>query len=96
VSSLRQSEQSFQQQVIDLALLRGWRVYHTWTAVNSPKGFPDLVMVRRPRVVFAELKREDREATPEQQAWLDDLRACGQETYLWKPSDWPTVSRVLL
>jgi hypothetical protein len=91
-----QSEKSFQAQVTHLALERGWRVYHTFRSVRSPAGFPDLVMVRRPRIVFAEVKREDGKTTAEQAAWLEDLAACGQESYLWRPSDWLTVCRVLL
>lgn len=42
-------------------------------------GFPDLVLVRRGRVVFAELKRDPEPGhhhpiTPEQEVWLYELR----------------------
>ena len=31
----------------------------------------------------------------QQQAWLDELKAARQEAYLWRPSDWPEIERVL-
>lgn len=90
-----QPERSFQNQVLQYARLRGWRAYHTWASLHSAGGFPDLVLVRRPRVVFAELKREDRGPTRLQAEWLDDLQASKQEVYLWRPSNWPEIERVL-
>lgn len=91
----RQSERSFQQQVYDAARMLGWRAYHTRDSRGSTAGFPDLVLVRRPRLLFAELKREGEQPTPEQAEWLDELWGCGCEAYVWRPSDWPTVQRVL-
>lgn len=90
-----QPERSFADQVVQAAQLLGWRVYRTWNSQHSPAGFPDLVLVRRPRVVFAELKRQDKGPTTDQTAWLEDLRASGQEAYLWRPSDWSTIEKVL-
>lgn len=58
-----------------VALALGWRGYHTHRSQHSPAGFPDLVLVRRGYLKFAELKRQSSKAmpTPEQQAWLRDL-----------------------
>ena len=92
---LEQPERSFQQQVEDAARFLGWRYYHTRRSDGSAKGFPDLVLVRRPWIIFAELKREGRHPTKAQQAWLDELKACGIETYVWRPSDWPAIERRL-
>ena len=60
-----------------IALALGWRGYHTHRGQHSPAGFPDLVLVRRGRLVFAELKRQASSAktSPEQDAWLADLSA---------------------
>lgn len=71
-------------------------MYHTFDSRRSAPGFPDLVLTRRPRVIFAELKRDDGRPTVHQEAWLDDLRACGQEVFLWKPSDWKSIEKELI
>lgn len=89
------TEAQWMAQVVKYAKLMHWRVYHTYRSDRSEAGFPDLVLVRRPRVVFAELKAQRTPVTGAQRDWLADLRACGQETYLWRPSDWSTVERVL-
>lgn len=72
------SEATFQQQVEAVAKRLGWRCYHTKFSQGSSAGFPDLVMVRGLRLVFAELKRQSEtrgKVTAKQQAWLDDLEA---------------------
>lgn len=77
----------------------GWLVYHTWTSVHSAPGFPDLVLVRGPRVVFAELKGPKGKLTDKQQQWIDALRAAGQEVYVWRPVDLdgcPSIHEILL
>lgn len=101
------SEAELQVAVIDLARLRGWLVHHTrparlsqggWrTPIQGHAGFPDLVMVRDGRVIFAELKRQSGRVAADQQVWLNELlTAAGAghlvrptvEVYLWRPSDW--------
>lgn len=89
------SEAEWQTRVVDFAEANGWQVYHTHSSIGSQKGFPDLVMVRVPTVAYAELKREDGTATPEQVVWADKLRRSGQVVYLWRPSHWPVVQQVL-
>ena len=100
------TEREFQQAVVQLARLMGWRVHHTrpaltqrgrWlTPIQGDAGFPDLVLCRPPRLILAELKRVGGKLTTEQQAWLDALRACaGVECYLWTPADWDVVTRML-
>lgn len=71
------TEKQFSQQVVDLARLLGWKVYRQWTSIHSPKGFPDLTMVREDRLVFAELKSEQGKLTEAQAEWLEALRATG-------------------
>lgn len=90
------TEKQFTQQIRDLARLTGWKIYHTWNSIHSEKGFPDFVMVRGGRLIFAELKTEDGKVTPEQQEWLDLLGASGKcEVYLWRPSNWDEIQEVL-
>lgn len=52
------TEKAFQQRVVDFARITGWLAYHTWDSRKSEKGYPDLTLVRHPRLVFAELKVE--------------------------------------
>jgi hypothetical protein len=89
-------EQSFQTCVLEVARLAGWRGAHFrpartkqgWrTPVTADgAGWPDLVLVRPPRLVFAELKSAHGKATSRQLEWLDVLRLLpGVETYLWRP-----------
>ncbi len=83
------SETAFSSQVEDLLTRFGWRWLHlkpartgkgAWvTRTNKEgKGFPDYLGVRPPRLIFAELKSEKGKTTPEQEAWLEDLRECGK------------------
>jgi len=106
------TEAQWQQQVVDLAKLGGWRSYHTFDSRRSAPGFPDLTLVRPPELVFAELKAEKGRTTPEQEAWLEDLEVVAQcillndeglggdevpiQVFVWRPSDFDEVRRVLL
>ena len=40
------------------------------------KGLPDIIAVRPPRLLFIELKDDYSKTSPEQEAWLEDLREC--------------------
>lgn len=71
-------EAAFQVRVIRAATDRGWRVYHTYDSRRSEPGFPDLVLVRPPRVLFVELKVGRRRLTDDQTAWLELLARCDQ------------------
>jgi hypothetical protein len=99
-------EQSFQSAVAEVARLAGWRVAHFrpartargWkTPVTADgAGWPDLVLVRPPRIAFAELKSASGEATDRQLEWLDVLRLLPQvEVYLWRPDDWNSLVETL-
>lgn len=90
------SEKAFMGRVIERAKLHGWRVYHTHDSRRSEKGFPDLVLVKNGRCVFAELKRSRAESpTAEQVAWLADLAACGLPAHLWTPEAWDEIEATL-
>lgn len=67
-------EKDLREQIRSLVKIYGWRMAFTQYSLRSPKGFPDLVLVRAPRLIFAELKSEVGKTTPEQDAWLADLR----------------------
>ncbi len=85
------SETAFQDSVTDLAKLRGWKWYHTHDSRRSQSGWPDLVLIRPPRLLIRELKREGENPTEEQAWWLEALRRCGIDVGVWRPSDWPEI-----
>ena len=91
------TETQFREQIRDLCKVFGWKFHFTWLAIHSPKGFPDLVLrkIDQKRIVFAELKSEKGVVTPSQQEWYNDLKACGQETYIWRPSQLSEITRIL-
>ena len=92
--------------IVKLCKLYGWRRYHTYRSKHSPAGFPDLVLVKPPRLIFAELKSDDGKMTAEQNAWLDDLAAIAELTdarlptprvyyHVWRPRDLEEIARAL-
>jgi len=90
------NEKEFSQTVVEYAQACHWLVFRTWNSLHSPAGEPDLRMVRPPRVIFAELKREKGKVTKKQQEALELLEQCpGVETYVWRPSDWDKIEEVL-
>lgn len=100
-----QTEKEFAQALVDLARLLHWRVYRTYDSRRSPAGFPDLVLVRNGRLIFAELKTAKGRLTADQTGWLAALgdveRAVDGwvekfvRVYVWRPSDWPQIEQVL-
>ena len=99
------SEDAFLNAVVDVAKMAGWMIHHDRLRQNvlGHAGFPDLVLVRRGRVIFAELKRDDKEPTPEQQKWLDELLeplsdnmyGSPVESVCWHPADWERIVEIL-
>ena len=84
------SEKDFQAGVLKLARFHGFQLrYHTHDSRRSAPGFPDLVLVntRTGRVLFRELKTNKGRVSPDQQAWLDGLTACGMDAGVWRPND---------
>lgn len=105
VDPRRISERDFAKQVIDLAHLYGWKIAHFRPAMTKHgwrtpvqadgKGFFDLVMVRKYRLIFAELKSEKGKMSYEQIEWAHALRdSCG-EVYDWRPSQFEAIQRIL-
>jgi len=93
---LAQSEKAFLQQVTDLARLLGWLHYHTWNSHHSPSGFPDLILVRRGRLIAAELKTDTGRVLPTQTEWLAALENVPSvEVHLWRPRDWDAIVETL-
>lgn len=102
-------EEALLSQVIDLAHIYGWRVAHfrparvgkSWrTPVQGDgKGFPDFVLARDGRVIFAELKSNTGKLSDEQQEWLHALagewETPNHKVYVWRPRDWDEIVATL-
>lgn len=89
-------EKEFQSQVMKLANALGWLQYHTYNSRRSVAGFPDLVLVKAPRVIFAELKTDKGKVSDAQKLWLMELGECsGVETYLWRPAALDEIAEIL-
>lgn len=71
------TEKLFQRQVVELAKIHGWRVYHPFLSKWSERGFPDLTMVRARdrRLLFAELKADKGAISAHQAEWQELLGA---------------------
>lgn len=92
--------------VLDLARVLGWRRAHfrpgrTGRGWRTPvagdgAGWPDLVLVRPPRLVVAELKSATGRIASDQRAWIADLAASGVETFVWRPIDYPDAIAAVL
>jgi len=104
--TLQINEKELQQNILDLAKMFGWRrahfrpamTKHGWrTPVQADgKGFPDLVLVKPPRLVIAEVKRQRTDPNEYQREWLNDFAGVPcVEVYTWKPSDWEDIVSVL-
>jgi len=104
--TLQISENELQENILDIAKTFGWRRAHFrpartkygWrTPVQADgKGFPDLVLVKPPRLVIAEVKRQKTDPNEYQREWLNDFAGVPcVEVYTWKPSDWEDIVSVL-
>jgi hypothetical protein len=98
------TEAEFTRMVLQLARLRGWWSFHArpartkrgWrTAVQGDgTGFPDVLLLRGPVQLVAELKVRGR-PTEAQRAWLAAFAAAGVPAYTWTPADWSSIEAVL-
>lgn len=92
VTQLPMSEAQFQTRILDYCRLRGLLVFHSGDSRrDTTAGFPDLVIVGRAGVIFAELKTDKGRLRPEQQTWLDRLDEAGATAAVWRPADWPII-----
>ena len=105
------TEAEFQNAVVDLAHVYGWKISHfgaarTKDGWSTPvrydgKGFPDCVFVytgNRPlphRVLFVEFKTDRGRLSPAQTDWGDWLDDAGTEYCLWRPGNADIIAGVL-
>ncbi len=78
------------------AELGGWWVWHDNDSRRNRGGLPDLILIRPPRVIFAELKKHDGRVRSAQQKVLGLLADCPDvESYLWRPDDFEAIEQTL-
>lgn len=106
----RMTEDQLLEHVLDAAKKLGWRTAHFrpaktdkgWrTPVSGDgKGFPDLVLLRRGRMLVVEMKSETAPAPKAEQAdWLSAFEAVvSVQVCVWRPRHWLTgeIERALL
>ena len=91
------TEETFQLSVIQVAKDTGWMLFHDFDSRRSTKGFPDLVMTRNGRTIFAELKSQKGRIRTEQKQWIAELeKTQGVEVYLWRPSNMDQIVETLM
>ena len=90
------TEKQFQRQVIQLAKLLGWSVYHTFLSRRSQPGYPDLTLWKRGRgVIFADLKSATGVLRPDQTTTIASMKAAGLVVYVWRPLDLQVIAEIL-
>ena len=90
------NEAAFQASIVKAARGQRWMVYHTYDSRRSQAGFPDLVLVRFPWTVFAELKMPRGRLTDDQARWLLALgRNNAGEVVVWRPEHWDDILEFL-
>lgn len=106
MKTLSETESQWQKVVLAYAKLQGWHTAHFRAAMmrsgkwatpvqGDGTGFPDLVLVRGCRLIFAELKSAKGKVAPAQTEWLTRLMGAGAECFIWRPKDWDQVKQVL-
>jgi hypothetical protein len=103
-------ESEWLQQIIDLLHTYRYTVAHFrsvrqqradgsvfWSTPVQADGarWPDLVAVRDRRIVVIEAKVGRNKASAEQKHWLDILEMAGAESYVFYPSDWDEMVKIL-
>lgn len=99
------TETQWQEQVVDLAHLLGWKHLHVrrsigkgrkWQTTTNRRGWPDLLLWAPGRgFVALELKSETGSPTDEQLEVLAELEAAGARTMVARPSDFEAVQDLL-
>ena len=80
------TENQFESQIRDLAEMFHWRYYHPFLSKWSERGWPDIVLLRAPRLILAELKSDKGKLSIHQARWLWELRKVRNiEVKIWRP-----------
>lgn len=93
-------EKEWQQLVEDAASAYGWLVHHSFMSTGA--GFPDLVLLKKRRLLFVELKIDNGKVehevqllSPEQWLWGQKLLDAGHHWDIWLPINWENIQQDL-
>lgn len=91
------TERQLQDAVVQLAQWVGYRYYHVYDSRRSNPGWPDLILLRRERILAIELKSARGVVSVPQLEWLGALEEAGVECHVWRPAQWSdgTIERTL-
>ena len=98
------SEAEFQSQVTHLAETLGWDWMHVVTTGKGrhfpirgtiTAGWPDLVLIKGHRIIYAELKRQNQALDPMQRQVMEKIARTGAECYVWRPSGFAELTELL-
>lgn len=108
------TETAFLGQVLQVAEMFGWHAAHFRPALTGRgwrtpvqgdlgAGWPDLVLIRGNRLVFAELKTDKGKVSPNQETVLEVLRGLEWigdreptvRVEVWRPADFETIVETL-
>ncbi len=100
------TEAEFLKQVIQLAKLHGWICAHFRPGMNrrgkwqtavagDGVGFPDVILLRKGRIIAAELKVGHNKTTAEQDVWLRRFQEAGAAAYVFRPENWDSIESIL-
>lgn len=95
------NESAFQSKLMKLLRAFGWRCTHQPPRPGRSRmitfgdpGFPDIVALRPPDLIFLECKSIKGAASPDQRTWLVGLEQCGVPAWVVNPADWPMLVRL--
>jgi hypothetical protein len=91
----RITEKAFMRQVVALAKLRGWKVFHPFDSRKSAPGFPDLILLRGKHILAVELKTDTGKTTLAQEAWLAAFEEAHVFVDVWRPHMWNRIEELL-
>lgn len=73
----------------------GWYVFHDEDSRRNQADFPDLILVKEPRLLVLEVKRTRGRLTAGQKVLLLKLVACGVDARAVWPKDWKALKEEL-
>jgi hypothetical protein len=84
------SEAELQANIIALCGELGFPVGQMLNFRATIRGWPDLVIIARTKIIYRELKSERGTLSPDQRDTGTRIRAAGGNWAVWRPRDWVT------